>query len=300
MRRSRAGARHRFVLAGFVVALFVMAVMTRWTASSPAPGGEIVTSQPTVVVQSLDPAIIKAINVREGQRVKAGDVLAALDPTFANRRRRRAQAANRRTRRSNGALRGRAGRRPYNAAANNRPGAARYGELQKALYQQRKGQYDDQIRAYNSQIAQVSATIAKLENNMSRYADRAKLAKEVEQMRATLAAAQVGSRLALLGATDQKTETVAQSRIRPEQSCRKPAPAAGDDSDPAMPLPSNGSPRPARNWSRPAISAIRRGSNSKRRCTKRIWWQLTATEDSVVLRMGQAIAAARCSRKAIR
>ena len=40
----------------------------------------------------------------------------------------------------------------------------------------------------------------------ARYADRAKLAKEVERMRATLAAAQVGSRLNLLAATDQKTE----------------------------------------------------------------------------------------------
>jgi hemolysin D len=52
----------------------------------------------------------------------------------------------------------------------------------------------------------VTATIAKLKNNQSRYTDRAKLAKEVEQMRATLAAAQVGSRLNLLAATDQKTE----------------------------------------------------------------------------------------------
>ncbi len=71
---------------------------------------------------------------------------------------------------------------------------------------ERKAQHDDQIRAYDEQIAQVRATIAKLENNQQRYAERAKLAKEVEQMRATLAAAQVGSRLNLLAATDQKTE----------------------------------------------------------------------------------------------
>ena len=42
--------------------------------------------------------------------------------------------------------------------------------------------------AYNEQIAQVKATIAKLQNDQARYTDRAKLAKEVEQMRATLAA----------------------------------------------------------------------------------------------------------------
>jgi len=78
--------------------------------------------------------------------------------------------------------------------------------LQRALYQERQAQRAGQIRAYDEQIAQVTATIAKLENNEARYTDRAKLAKEVEEMRATLAAAQVGSRLNLLAATDQKTE----------------------------------------------------------------------------------------------
>ena len=38
---------------------------------------------PTAVLQALDPALIKTINVRDGERVKAGDVLATLDPTFA-------------------------------------------------------------------------------------------------------------------------------------------------------------------------------------------------------------------------
>ena len=83
---------------------------------------------------------------------------------------------------------------------------ARYVQLQKSFNQQRKAQFDAQVRSYNEQIAQVTATIAKLQNNRARYTDRAKLAKEVEQMRATLAAAQVGSRLNLLAATDQKTE----------------------------------------------------------------------------------------------
>ena len=62
------------------------------------------------------------------------------------------------------------------------------------------------MRAYNAQIEQYKATLAKLKNNDVRYADRMDLAKEVEQMRATLAAAQVGSRLNLLAATDQKAE----------------------------------------------------------------------------------------------
>jgi HlyD family secretion protein len=48
--------------------------------------------------------------------------------------------------------------------------------------------------------------VTKYQNSELRYKDRAKLSQQVEQMRATLAAAEVGSRLALLAATDQKTE----------------------------------------------------------------------------------------------
>src|SRR5215475_6288330 len=40
-------------------------------------GGRVVAMQPTVVVQPLETAIVRAINVREGQ------VLARLDPTFS-------------------------------------------------------------------------------------------------------------------------------------------------------------------------------------------------------------------------
>jgi len=69
-------------LAVFFVALILVAVFTqldRVVAST----GQIVTTQPTIVVQALDPSLIKTLNVHEGQRVKAGEVLGTLDPTFA-------------------------------------------------------------------------------------------------------------------------------------------------------------------------------------------------------------------------
>ncbi len=45
--------------------------------------GKVVARSPTIVVQPLETAIVRAINVTEGQSVHAGDVLARLDPTFA-------------------------------------------------------------------------------------------------------------------------------------------------------------------------------------------------------------------------
>src|SRR6185312_15931080 len=45
--------------------------------------GIVVSQAPTILVQPLETAIVRSIEVREGQRVHAGDVLARLDPTFA-------------------------------------------------------------------------------------------------------------------------------------------------------------------------------------------------------------------------
>ncbi len=194
------------VSAALVIALVVLAAITRLDRVIESVGGEIVSTQPTEVQQSLDPALIKTINVRVGDRVKAGDVLATLDPTFAS-----ADADALRLQVANydaqiGRAEAELARTAYMPSAAFDAAAARYGEMQQALFAQRKSQYDEQTRAYNSQIAQYRATLDKLKGNEARYADRMELAKEVEQMRATLAAAQVGSRLNLLAATDQKTE----------------------------------------------------------------------------------------------
>ena len=45
--------------------------------------GKVVAQSATSVVQPLETAIVRSIDVREGQVVHKGDVLARLDPTFA-------------------------------------------------------------------------------------------------------------------------------------------------------------------------------------------------------------------------
>jgi hemolysin D len=194
-----------WILAAMVLSLLAASTFTRLDRIV-ASKGQIVTVQPTIVVQALDPSIIKTLDVHEGQRVKGGEVLATLDPTFAtadvSALNLQLASLNAQIARSEAEL----AQRPFDAPASPDPAVTRYGELQKAYYLQRKAQFEAQMRSYDEQMAQTKATIAKLQNNQARYGDRARLAKEVEDMRATLAAAQVGSRLNLLTATDQKTE----------------------------------------------------------------------------------------------
>ena len=46
--------------------------------------GVVVSTSPTVLVQPLETAIVRSIEVHEGQEVKAGQLLARLDPTFTS------------------------------------------------------------------------------------------------------------------------------------------------------------------------------------------------------------------------
>jgi hemolysin D len=168
--------------------------------------GKIVTTESPIVLQALDPSIIKTIDVREGQEVNKGQLLATLDPTFAaadvGALKMQIASLDAQIARCEAELAGKA----YMMPANTLPEEAIYSALQRSYYLQRKAQFDAQVRSYDEQIAQLQATIAKYQRDQALYADRANISKQIENMRATLAASQVGSRLNLLVATDNKLE----------------------------------------------------------------------------------------------
>jgi hemolysin D len=200
-----------FILAALVVTVFVLSVVTRIDRVVTSISGEVVTTQPTIVLQALDPSIIKTLNVREGQQVKAGDVLATLDPTFAiadvDALKLQIASLDAQIERCDAEL----AHKAYDPAPSADPSVARYAQLQRGYYLERQAQFNDQVHAYDAQMAQYTATIAKLQMDATLYADRGKLAKDVVQMRADLAAAQVGSKLNLLAAQDQRTELLRQA-----------------------------------------------------------------------------------------
>ena len=196
-----------YVLTGLLIALLAVSVFMRMNRVVTSVTGQIVTTEPTIVLQALDPSIIKSLNTQEGERVQGGQLLATLDPTFAAAD---VQAAtlqiaslDAQISRAEAEL----ASRDFNPPLGTTPETA-YLALQRVYYLQRKGQFEAQLHAYEEQIAQNKATIRKLKDDLVHYGDRVKISQEVESMRASLAASQVGSRLNLLTATDQRLEVL--------------------------------------------------------------------------------------------
>ncbi len=196
------------VLAAFFASLIAITALMRIDRVVSSTLGVVVTTDPTIVLQALDPSIIKSIDVQEGDTLKRGQLLATLDPTFAaadvSALKLQLASLDAQIARCEAEIE----HKPFHPPVSTFPGAVGYAALQRSYFDQRKAQFDAQLKADNEQIAQTEATIIKLQDDESRYTDRAQIAGDIEAMRAALSATQFGSRLNLLEATDQHLEMV--------------------------------------------------------------------------------------------
>src|SRR4051794_25439922 len=73
-----------FVLLTFIIVIIAILVLTRIDRVVSSIGGRIVPVGQISVLQALDPSIIKTIDVREGEQVQPGQLIATLDATFTS------------------------------------------------------------------------------------------------------------------------------------------------------------------------------------------------------------------------
>jgi hemolysin D len=194
-----------YAVAGLVIALVAVTVFMKMNRVVTSNAGLIVTTEPTIVLQALDPSIIKSLEAQEGEHVKSGQLLATLDPTFATADVSAATSQIASLEAQIARAEAELAHRDFDPPLGTTPEGG-YMALQKAYFIQRKGQFEAQLLAYNEQIAQNKATIRKLKDDLDHYEDRVKISQQIESMRASLAANQYGSRLNLLVATDQRLE----------------------------------------------------------------------------------------------
>ncbi|GIQ73813.1 hemolysin D [Bradyrhizobium sp. USDA 3240] len=199
-----------FVLSAFLVSIVAIMCLMRLDRVIMSVGGRMVPVDQINVLQALDPSIIKTIDVREGQQVETGQLLATLDSTFtvADVTQYKLQIASldAQVARDEAELSG----KPLSYGQSSDQDVTRYNALQKALYDQRVAQYTAQVTSYDSKISQTEATIQKAKKDDERYGQRAEIAGKIEDMRTSLAESGSGSKLNLYLSQDTRLELLRQ------------------------------------------------------------------------------------------
>ena len=194
-------ARHItwIVASMFTAAIVAMALIPVDRVVTAA--GKVVSQSPTLVVQPLEASIVRTIEVRDGEFVRAGQLLARLDPTFAaaDMGALAAQVASLQAQVSR--LQAEADGRPFNYT-----GLDPNLSLQAAIFAQRQAEYNFKLENYSQKVNGYASAIARSESDAAGYRSRLQVATSVEQMRRELERMQVGSKLNTLAAMDSRAE----------------------------------------------------------------------------------------------
>jgi HlyD family secretion protein len=182
-----------------VLALVVIAIA--WAALSlvdqiVVARGKLITTASNIVVQPLETAIVRSIDVKAGDIVRKGDRLGTLDQTFteadAEQLKSRIDSLGAQVRRLQAELDGQTYKAPATATPDER--------LQEIIGSKRTQQYDARIDSFDKQIGRAQAGIATKKADQTALNQRLAVAREVESMRGQLFAKEVGSRLQQLDA----------------------------------------------------------------------------------------------------
>ena len=177
--------------------LFAMVPVDRIVSTT----GVILAEKPNYIVQPFDTTVIvRKVLVKEGQRVKKGELLAELDPTFAA-----SDAAATVAQRASLAaqverLKAELANKPYLSDG------SQYSQMEELAYLQRRQQFTNTVDGYNQQIKSLQAKADAAKGDIEGYTRRLAGLRDAEEIRRQLEKMQVGSKLSTLGAVDTRLQ----------------------------------------------------------------------------------------------
>lgn len=168
-----------------------------------AAEGSLITTSPTIIVQPLNTAIIRSIEVQVGENVKKGQVLATLDPTFVSadlsQLTRRSLALTAQVRRIESELHDRI----FTAL----PEEGEDGRLQEQIYRQRKIIFERNRQLNKEKIASLEAKRSLNTVQREGQAQQLKVLRDVEGTTSRLPQGSDEYRLRLLDAQKNRKQT---------------------------------------------------------------------------------------------
>ncbi len=182
-----------WLVALLFIGLLVLAAVAQVDVVVAGPG-RLSPDAPPIVLQPLERAVIREIRVRPGEAVRRGQVLAILDPAFAEADR-AALAAQRRL------LLAQRARIEAELAGTPPPASVdRDTALQAGLHAQRQAFLAARLQALSEEINGHEAAIRNLQESDAALAEQVAIARDVEALRQRLMEGQIGSRLHFLEA----------------------------------------------------------------------------------------------------
>jgi len=163
--------------------------------------GIVVSQAPNILVQPLETAIVRSIDVREGQVVRAGELLAQLDPTFATADAGALTAQAAALEAEVARLQAEADGTPFTYA-----GADPAMKLQASIFAQRLAEKNARLANYDQKMDSLKTEIAHGDAEAATFSQRLAVAAKIEGMRKELAAKQYETTLNSLLATDTRLQ----------------------------------------------------------------------------------------------
>jgi len=163
--------------------------------------GRVVSKGSTIVVQPFDTAIVRSIDVHEGQQVRSGELLARLDPTLATADVDALQVQVSSLQAEVSRLRAEAEERPFTYI-----GLDADLSLQAAIFARREAERTSRLESYRQKIDGLGSAEARSVADAKAFGERLAVAQDVEAMRRKLEDMQAGSRLNSLIAIDNRLE----------------------------------------------------------------------------------------------
>jgi len=160
----------------FVIAL-LWACIAKVDVIVQAPG-KIVSDKQIIALKPVDTQIIEKVHVKIGDIVKKGDILITFDPTINNaeidRLSREIRVLSAKIERFSCEF----AKRTYVPS----PDSGEVGRAEKAIFDQRKRDYDERITYYNSALKQLDASKKTKEDSLSKQKERLKVVRKMEKM----------------------------------------------------------------------------------------------------------------------